>query len=318
MSRIVINAYAKINLSLDVLNKREDGFHAVEMVMHQVALHDDVLIRCRRNNKQGIRVFLSTNKIYIPSDIRNVAYKAAVLMGTQYGERVCKGNMDIRIDIKKRIFVTAGLAGGSSNAAAVILGLNRLWGLGLNVAEMCALGAQLGSDVPFCIMGQARANRCLGRRINHDPLAATCAFAEGTGTTLIPVQGMPAFILLSKPPMSISTKQAYEQIDGLLAQAQGNLKRPNSGQLIAALKTGNRRLVYNNMINLLELYAETNYAQVKRTKKLMEEQLGAEKTLMSGSGPTIFSIYTDEQAASRAYWNLFKVNKETFLTRTIL
>ena len=158
MKRIHVKSYAKINLSLDVLRRLENGYHEVEMVMQQILLHDEVDVKWKESD-EPFRIVLQTNRPYLPVDERNLAYKAAQLMHEQYGEG---RTGSLRIDIKKRIPVAAGLAGGSGNGAAVIHGLNSLWNLGLDVSSLNQIGSKLGSDVPFCIMGQAKMNRSLG------------------------------------------------------------------------------------------------------------------------------------------------------------
>lgn len=316
MSGINIKAYAKINLALDITGRREDGFHTVDMVMQLIDLHDDVLVRTRKNTSGETRITLSSNKPYLPTDITNIAYKAAALMVERY-RKSRKPGVDIRIDIKKRIFVSAGLAGGSTDAAAVILGLNHLWDLKLSVKEMCDLGAELGSDVPFCIMGQAKCNKELGATVTGDSLACTCAAASGTGTELTPVKGLDATLLLSKPPLSISTKKAYEEIDAILEFGGGDIVHPDVSALISALAHGEEETTYANMMNLFELYTVCRFSHVEKTKTLMEQQPGVLKVLMSGTGPTVFSVYKDRQAARTAYRALSAVNKETCLAHTL-
>lgn len=317
MNGISLNAYAKVNLSLDVICKREDGFHTVKMVMQQIALHDQILVRVRKNYTKKTKITLSSNKPYLPTDNHNIAYKAAALMNERYRRNNHKEGVDIRIDIKKQIFVSAGLAGGSSNAAAVILALNKLWELNLDLKEMCDIGAGLGSDIPFCIMGQAKTNKSLGDKINNDPLACTCVLAEGTGTELTPIKGIEAFLLLSKPAMSISTQKAYEKIDEIIAASQGIILRPDTRELIRCLENGREDEAYNNMINLFELYTLESFGAVKQTKEKMLEQPDVQKVLMSGTGPTMFSIYKNRAAAEAAYKELASMNKETCLTHTL-
>ena len=186
MKSIRLKAYAKVNLSLDVLGKLDNGYHQVEMIMQQIKLSDDVFIRWFPDeDADGISITLKTNRYYLPVDSRNLAYKAAQIMSERVGHGL-KGT--VRIDIKKNIPVAAGLAGGSGNGAAVLHGLNVLWEAGLNLKKLCSLGAELGSDVPFTIMGQARGNRDLIKVFGKDPMATTCALAYGTGTELKPIK----------------------------------------------------------------------------------------------------------------------------------
>ena len=217
MRQIQVKAYGKINLCLDVLRRLENGYHEVEMVMQQILLHDDVVVKWQEQegrekslqSSNSINIEVSTNKPWLPRDERNLAYKAALLMAELYGGNK-KGK--IRIDIKKRLPVAAGLAGGSGNGAAVLHALNQLWDLGLCVEDLCQPGSRLGSDVPFSLMGQAKANPQLG--LVRDPLAAHCAVARGTGTRLTPLKtGMKSHLLLTKPPMGVSTAEVYQGLD---------------------------------------------------------------------------------------------------------
>ena len=204
MKKITVKSYAKINLSLDVLRRLENGFHEVEMVMQQILLHDEVSVKWEEGGVD-FRIKLNTNRSYLPTDERNLAYKAAVLMHELYGQDR-KGT--VRIDIKKRIPVAAGMAGGSGNGAAVLHALNWLWELGLDVKALNEAGSRLGSDVPFCIMGQAKMNTILG--LAEDPLATHCAVARGTGTELEPIKGLASHIALSKPSIGVSTAEVYK------------------------------------------------------------------------------------------------------------
>jgi 4-diphosphocytidyl-2-C-methyl-D-erythritol kinase len=184
---IGLKSYAKINLSLDVKGVTDDGMHLVEMVMQQILLCDEVAMRwtpaeaAGPDNPNALQINLKTNRSYLPTDERNLAYQAALVMRDIAGKAPA-GTLDI--NIKKRIPVAAGLAGGSGNGAAVLHGLNVLWGMDLSLAELCSAGAELGSDVPFCVMGQAAENETLKERFAGDPFACHCALATGTGTDL--------------------------------------------------------------------------------------------------------------------------------------
>lgn len=313
MRRIQIKACGKINLSLDVLRRLENGYHEVEMVMQQILLHDDVVVRWfDEENRQNIRdkakieIEVSTNRPYLPRDKRNLAYKAAALMADKYGG---SRSGKVRIDIKKRIPVAAGLAGGSGNGAAVVHALNQLWNLGLGVRELCEIGRELGSDVPFSIMGQAKENPELG--LTEDPLATHCAVARGTGTDLEPIIGLKSHLVLTKPPMGVSTAEVYQglEIDKIE-------RHPNTRQLVAALAEKNYKIIQKNMINVLENFTLTMYPNVMYTKNKVERLFDEEAVLMSGSGPTIFALCKNRSEAQRACEELKTYNKETFWTRT--
>ncbi|PWM68381.1 MAG: 4-(cytidine 5'-diphospho)-2-C-methyl-D-erythritol kinase [Eubacteriales Family XIII. Incertae Sedis bacterium] len=353
MKKINIKAYAKINLSLDVLGLKDDGFHNVSMVMQQIELHDEVLVRFitrseleaaagirsadhlskedegngvysnmyskKAMNTHEIAVELSTNKPYLPRDARNIAYRAAQLMSEKYGMREDLAGGKVRIDIKKNIPVGAGLAGGSSNGAAVLHALNKLWKLRLSVCELMELGAELGSDVPFCVMGQARVNRSLNTYIRQDKMACCAALAEGTGTRLEPVTALKSDIVLVKPMFGVSTREVYKMIDEEIefAEKRCELKRPNNGELVAALANGSRRKIIANMINVLELYTLKAYPEVKKIKETMFKETKAAAVMMSGSGPTVLGVYFDKSEAERAYQFLKPLSKEVYLTRTM-
>ncbi len=313
MNSIRINAYAKVNLSLDVIGKQDDGYHQVEMVMQQIDLSDEVLVRWRPSEpKDRFAIVIKTNKYFVPTDERNLAYKAALLMQERKANDI-KGSL--RIDIKKNIPVAAGLAGGSSNAAAVLHALNVLWELNLSIRELCELGSELGADVPFTILGQAKANRQLNLFYGADELKTTCALASGTGTTLRPLKSVKASVLLSKPPISVSTKEVYQGLD--LEEIETRTKRPNNQKLLQAIQTEDMALLKESMENVLETYTCKKYKVVQDTKKLMQKKCPEAKVIMSGSGPSVFGIATREELLIDGYRELKKKNKETYMTKTI-
>ena len=338
--RIEIRSYGKINLCLDVPGLLPNGYHEVNMVMQQILLHDDVAIRWTeeaqsakrggaaaeanrmrhtaeqvgdnvtdlKNVVDGIEISVGTNRKYLPTDRRNLAWQAAELMIRQFA----KGRAGrIRIDMKKRIPVAAGLAGGSSNCAAVIHGINQLWELRLNLQELCDLGAQLGSDVPFCVMGQAAADPLLRPAFAGDPLACHCAVATGRGTDLRPVKGLHSDLVLSKPPISVSTAEAYRGVDEAVIP-----ERPNVEEMVAALAAENRQIVEKNMVNVLENFTLKRYPIVVYTKDKMQSLCKTGKVLMSGSGPTVFGLCESRDEAKRICEELREMNRESFWTRT--
>ena len=313
MKRRQVRAYGKINLCLDVLRRLENGYHEVEMVMQQILLHDDVDVKWSEGTRQtrseaddAFQIEVSTNRPYLPRDERNLAYKAAKQMYLAYGaERQGK----VRIDIKKRIPVAAGLAGGSCNGAAVLHALNLLWGLRLKLPELCAVGAELGSDVPFSLMGQAKANPELG--LADEPMASHCAIARGTGTDLEPIAGLKSHLLLTKPPMGVSTAEVYKGLE-----LDSITEHPNIAELKEALAGKNYRKIQKNMVNVLENFTLTRYPKVMYTKNKVKRLLGEEAVLMSGSGPTIFALCKTREEAQHACEQLKKENRETFWTRT--
>lgn len=328
MKRISINSYAKINLSLDVLGVNEGGYHEVSMIMQQVKLHDDVLVRFISKNERRdtggwhkqsgstygdgrIAIELSTNRPYLSKDERNIAFKAAILMAEAFGNREDLRDGKIRIDIKKRIPVAAGLAGGSGNAAAVLHALNVLWQLRLSCSELQKLGEKLGSDVPFCVMGQAE-------EAESKESVSYAALAEGTGTMLTPVPALNASIILVKPSFSVSTREVYGGVDAEIEKCRqaGTLIRPNNEELIEGLGTGDKDKILGNMVNLLELYTLKKHSRIEEIKKKLRET-GADAVLMSGSGPTVYAVYFDRKKAENAYRKVRFLCRETFITRTL-
>ena len=339
MKQIELKAFAKINLCLDVTGLLPNGFHQVEMVMQQILLHDDVNMEwipdepaaetVRESNAEtthesaspagdaaqdgsdcaaeSFRIKLTTNRRYLPTDERNLAYKAALLMHEKHG----KGRSgELKIHIKKRIPVAAGMAGGSSNGAAVLHGLNVLWDLDLDVQSLCGIGAELGSDVPFCIMGQAAGNWSLANRFENDPYACHCAVATGTGTTMQPVTGLRSHLVLSKPPISVSTAEVYKGIDEVDIP-----EHPDLPELVDGLKSKNRQTIEKNMVNVLENYTLKQYPIVVYTKNKIKERCSG-KVLMSGSGPTVFGLCKSREEAQELCDIMTLENKESFWTRT--
>ena len=308
MKMIVIQSFGKINLSIDVMEKLPSGYHRVEMVMQQIALHDDVAIKWTPDSSGEVSILCSTNRNYLPVDDRNLATKAARLMATRFPQT---HGGQIRIDIKKRLPVAAGLAGGSSNGAALIHGMNQLWKLGLTVQELCLVGQELGADVPFCLMGQAAWDPKLKSNFQNDPMAAGCALATGIGTDLIPLKGLKANVVLSKPPISVSTREVYQGL-----RLENISRRPDTQRLIEGLENESWPLIKKNMVNVLEFYTLKRYDKVVYTKNKMIELSPDSTVLMSGSGPTVFGIYKAKEAAELVFKAMKSINRETFLTET--
>ncbi|MEO3947919.1 4-(cytidine 5'-diphospho)-2-C-methyl-D-erythritol kinase [Gorillibacterium sp. CAU 1737] len=282
--RVLEKAPAKINLSLDVLHKRPDGFHEVEMVMTMVDLAD----RLEMKELPRDTIMISSQAGYIPLDEKNLAFQAARLVKDRYG--VQKG---VYIHLDKKIPVAAGLAGGSSDAAATLRGLNRLWGLGMSVEEMKALGSELGSDVPFCVTGGT-------------------AIARGRGEQLTPIASPPAcWVVLAKLPLNVSTADVY----GKLRAAE--IKRhPDTAGLLSAIEAQDFGGICSSLGNVLEEVTLSLYPEVKRLRDCME-RLGADGVLMSGSGPTVFGLVEKESKAERIYNGLRGFCKDVFAVRLL-
>jgi 4-diphosphocytidyl-2-C-methyl-D-erythritol kinase len=303
MNQLNLKAYAKINLAIDVLGKLPSGYHEVSMVMQQIELHDKVSVKWlpdQESAQNHIEIELNSNKKYLPNDEKNLAYKAAQLIIDRFDMCSKIGPGKVRIDIKKQIPVGAGLGGGSADCAAVLRGLSKIWKLDIRLHKLCELGAELGSDVPFCIMGQA------GR---------TAAHAEGTGTTIKAIQGVDLWLVLSKPPISVSTAAVYE---GFGKIDDKNFERPNITELISAISEKNFTLIAKNIVNVLENFTLKAYASTMYTKNKMIMETKPLKAVMSGSGPTIIGFYLNEECARLAYEKMRELNEETFFTRTLI
>lgn len=312
MEKIKLRAYAKINLGLDVLGLTENGYHQVSMVMQQLKLHDSVDIFCSPSAQNTIR--LEVEGAALPLNRENLAYRAAELMLDKTEEK-----WDIKISIEKRIPVAAGLAGGSSNAAAVILGLNKLMEMDCSLEELMKIGTGLGSDIPFCIMGQAKGNLALGERICGSSLAATCARAEGIGEVLTPLKPLKAHVILSKPPIEVLTKDVYRGIDELW----GNDYKKKAyfvdiDKICEGLSQKDYKKVVQSGRNVLELFSLKHYPIIEQTKEKMQLNGKSDAILMSGSGPTVFALYEDGLVAKRDFGIFRNINRETIVTETLV
>ncbi|KEO83135.1 4-(cytidine 5'-diphospho)-2-C-methyl-D-erythritol kinase [Tumebacillus flagellatus] len=275
-------AQAKINLTLDVLHKRPDGYHEVEMVMQTVDLSDHLQFQERADAE----IVLTCTAPYIPLDQRNLVYQAAHLMRETYG--IEKG---IHIHIEKRIPVAAGLAGGSSDAAATLRGLNRLWKLGLSLDELAVLGAKIGSDVPFCIYGGTAIARGRGEQIERLPSVS------------------PTWVVLVKPPIAVSTADVYGRL-----RADEIEHHPDTAGMVHALTTGDVKQISAGLGNVLENVTFAMYPEVERLKQQLLK-FGAQGALMSGSGPTLFALVEREQKAVRICNALRGFSREVYLCR---
>ena len=267
MNTIQLKAYAKVNLGLDVVRRREDGYHEVRMIMQSIQLYDKIILE--RKKQPGI--ILKTNLSFLPVNESNIAYRAAKLL---YDEFNMKDG--IRITIDKHIPVAAGMAGGSTDGAAVLYGMNRLFGLGLSKSKLMERGVRLGADVPYCIMRGT-------------------VLAEGIGEILTPLAPMPpCYILTAKPPVSVSTKYVYEHLQ--LDQIE---KRPDIDGMMKALQEGNLTTLVDGMENVLETVTVPEHPEIEEIKAIMVKE-GADRAMMSGSGPTVFGIFHNREEGNRA------------------
>lgn len=267
MDKLELKALGKINLGLDILGRRDNGYHDVRMVMQTVYLYDRVILE--KKEEPGIEII--TNLNFLPVNENNIAYKAAKLLIDEF--KIQEG---IRITLDKHIPVAAGMAGGSSNAAAVLFGMNRMFSLDLSEEELKDRGVTLGADVPYCIMRGT-------------------VLAEGIGEILTPLPPMPkCHILIAKPPVSASTKVVYEKID-----AKGIIDHPDIDGILMGLENQDIKKIASGMGNVLEQVMLEECPELVRIKDTMKEA-GALNAMMSGSGPTVFGIFEDRRSARLA------------------
>ena len=266
MNQIDVTANAKINLTLDVLKKREDGYHELKMIMQTVSLADKINLR-----KTSGGISLKSNLKYLPTDGRNIAYAAAELFVKKAG--ISDG---ISINMKKNIPVAAGLAGGSSNAAAVLVGLNKMYDRPFTEKELLEMGGQLGSDVPFCIAGG-------------------CALCEGRGEVLTQLPDLPTTtFLIVKPPLHVSTAAVY---GGL--KADKLTEHPDTDGVLAAINRGDREAIAVRMFNVLETVTAKEHPVINKIKQDLIG-MGAVGSVMSGSGPSVIGLFADKKLANDA------------------
>lgn len=283
MEQIKLKALAKINLGLDVVRKREDGYHEVRMIMQTINMYDKIAIKKIKENEIKVK----TNLYYLPNNENNLVYKAAKLLLEEFELK-----QGVSIDLEKYIPVAAGMAGGSSDAAAVLIGVNKLFKLGLSKKQLMERSVVIGADVPYCIMRGT-------------------ALAEGIGEKLTPLKPMPkCYILIAKPGISVSTKFVY-----------GNLKvdeikvHPDIDGMVEAIQEGNLSNITKRMGNVLEEVTIKEYPVIQEIKDIMLEN-GALNAMMSGSGPTVFGIFTEYERAQKTHSILNSSNhvKQTYLT----
>jgi len=281
--KVHVKAPAKINLTLDVLGKRDDGYHEVEMVMTTVDLADRIEITDKKENSISI---LSHNR-FVPDDERNLAYKAASLLKQKFNIQT-----GVNIKIEKNIPVAAGLAGGSSDAAATLKGLNQLWNLGLTINELAQIGAEIGSDVSFCVYGGT-------------------ALAKGRGEIIQPLPAPPkCWVILAKPSIGVSTSEVYGKLD------LSGLVHPDTKKMIEAIKTRNYEQMCENLGNVLESVTLNLYPEVKQIKSYMK-RFGADAVLMSGSGPTVFGLVRYDSRLQRIYNGLRGFCNQVYAVRLL-
>ena len=280
---LVFKAYGKINLGLDVVRRLENGYHEVRMIMQSVKLADIVTIKRISEDKIVVR----TDQENLPCDERNLAYKAAKLMKEKYS--VQDG---VEIFLEKHIPMAAGMAGGSADCAAVLKGMNELFGLGLTLEDMQKTGVKLGADVPYCLMGG-------------------CALSEGIGEVLTALKTPPACtVLLAKPDIDVSTKYVYEHL-----KLDTLERHPDIDGMMQDIEEGNLEKLCGKLENVLESVTGKAYPVIGEIEKIMKDA-GAPAAVMSGSGPTVFGIFKGTKAAETAMAGIRERNlaKEVFLS----
>ncbi|MDP4087896.1 MAG: 4-(cytidine 5'-diphospho)-2-C-methyl-D-erythritol kinase [Bacillota bacterium] len=280
---MIIKAHAKINISLDVVGKREDGYHLLEMIMQNIELYDEIELEKKQNGIQ-----LECNVPYIPVDERNLAYKAAMLFMKSFGIK-----SGVKIRITKNIPVAAGLAGGSSNAAAVLKGMRDLFEVDVNDEELMMLGLNIGADVPYCIVGGT-------------------ALCKGIGEIVVPLKPFKDHIVVVvKPHFGVSTKEVY----GALDISRINV-HPDTVSIMKAMDRGDLKTTAELMRNVLENVTLKKHYILREIKRDMV-RMGALNSMMSGSGPTVFAFFDDMLKAQKCYDRMKLKYNEVFITRTI-
>ena len=278
-----IKAYGKVNISLDVVGKREDGYHLLSMIMQNIDLYDEIEVE-----KQECGIILEYNKSYVPVDNWYLAYKAAEIFKERYD--IVDG---VKINIEKNIPVSAGLAGGSTDAAAVLKVMNKLFNVNATEEELMELGLKLGADIPYCIHGGT-------------------ALCEGIGEIITPIKPFrDKIVVLVKPAFGVSTKEVYKNFN--LEKVK---QHPKTAEIINAIENDDLNFVASNMKNLLENVTLRKHKILIKIKEEMNA-CGAINSMMSGSGPTVFAFFDDMLKAQRCFEKMKKKYSDVFITRTI-
>lgn len=283
MDKISLKALAKINLGLDVVRRREDGYHEVRMVMQTIHLFDRLNIE--KTKDAGISI--KTNLSFLPVNENNLIYKAGKLLVDEFN--ITEG---VSVELDKRIPVAAGMAGGSTDAAAMLYGMNKIFDLGLSMQELKDRGVKIGADVPYCLMRGTALAEGIGEKLKSLPPMIKCP------------------VLIAKPQISVSTKFVYENL-----RLDENTVHPDIDALIQDIKDKDLQEVCNHMGNVLETVTIPNYPIIDEIKKKMMNS-GAIGAMMSGSGPTVFGLFEDEETAKKAYKEMKKseLAKQVYLT----
>jgi 4-diphosphocytidyl-2-C-methyl-D-erythritol kinase len=265
--KMYLKAYGKINLALDVIRKREDGYHDVRMIMQTVGIYDGIEIEKTDSGE----IEIETNIFYLPTNENNIVYKAAKLLFDEFN--ITAG---VRIKLKKFIPVAAGMAGGSADAASVLYGINKMFDLGLSLKELKERGVKIGADVPYCLMRGTALSEGIGEKLKRLPDMVQCP------------------VLIAKPPISVSTKYVYENL-----KLNEDMKHPDIDGMIEAIEDGDLEKIASKLENVLEIVTAKEYPEIELIKKSMIE-CNALNSIMSGSGPTVFGLFKDKDDAYKA------------------
>ncbi|MFT2142318.1 4-(cytidine 5'-diphospho)-2-C-methyl-D-erythritol kinase [Staphylococcus sp. GDY8P145P] len=276
-------APAKINLTLDTLYKREDGYHEVEMIMTTIDLNDRLTFECRDDGE----IIIDVEHNFVPSDHRNLAYKAAKLMQDRYN--IKKG---VKISLEKSIPISAGLAGGSSDAAATFRGLNELWGINESLETLSELASEIGSDISFCIYGKTALCQGRGEKITHLPKPPS------------------AWVVIAKPDIGVSTPEIYGALD------LENKEEVQTQACLKAIENNDYAAMCQSLGNSLEKVTMQLYPEVEKLKNTMSNT-GVDAALMSGSGPTIYGFVQKERQAKQVYNALMGCCNDVYIARLL-
>lgn len=283
---LTLEAHGKINLGLDVVRRLENGYHEVRMIMQSVELADIVTLRRLQEN----RIIIKTDKAGVPCGEENLAYKAAKLLKEKFSLTA-----GIEIMLEKHIPVAAGMAGGSADCAAVLKGMNELFGLGLSETELQKEGVKLGADVPYCIMGGTALSEGIGEMLKRIKMPPQCV------------------LLLAKPDISVSTKYVYENLD-----LEGLKRHPDIDGMLRDIENGKLEELCGKLENVLETVTGKQYPVIGEIENMMKER-GALQAVMSGSGPTVFGIFKTKEEADAALHDIRerRLSEEVYISRFI-
>lgn len=285
-----IKAYAKVNLALDVLRKRPDGYHDVKMIMQNLDIYDELEFEVIARDTEDIKITLTVNKEGIPTDDRNLVYKAIAVLFEAFNIK-----SHIAVNLIKNIPAEAGMAGGSTDCAAALKAVNVLYDLGLTTDELMTYGVKLGADVPYCILGRT-------------------AISEGIGEVLTLIKSLPpVHVLVAKPPVNVSTKEIYTNL-----KANELESHPDVDGMVEALESQNLSAIAERMENVLETVTVNMHPEIEELKNLMKDQ-GALNAIMSGSGPTVFGLFDDKDKVWETAMMISdqELAPEVFITRPV-